>query len=131
MQASKIVPIGLIVVGLTAMGGCASIMEGSKQPITIETEPADARCELLREGRRIALARETPQTLHVEKSRKDIEVICTKDGYEDATAVLTSEFEAWTVGNIILGGPIGVGWDAASGAMNIYPGAVLITLPPE
>ena len=40
-----------------------------------------------------------------------------KPGYVPAEAPLDLKFNPWTLGNIVLGGPIGLGVDAASGAL--------------
>jgi S1-C subfamily serine protease len=66
----------------------------------------------------------------VDKSKDDILVKCTKPGYQDASASIPSDFQGWTLGNLVLGGLIGVGVDAASGAMNEYPGAFGVPMTP-
>jgi hypothetical protein len=44
---------------------------------------------------------------------------------------VSSEFQAATFGNILLGGIIGVAVDAASGAMNKYPEQVSFVMVPQ
>ena len=46
-----------------------------------------------------------------------------------AVGVIKSEIEAMTASNIIFGGIIGLAVDAGSGAINVYPPTILITLP--
>lgn len=67
----------------------------------------------------------------IEKAMGSIAILCKKPGYKDVAGTLASEFQAWTFGNIILGGLIGIAVDAASGAMHEYPSMVTITLEPE
>jgi len=66
----------------------------------------------------------------VEKSKEDIQARCTKPGWQDASAVIPSNFQGWTVGNIVFGGLIGLGVDAATGAINEYPNAFQIPMYP-
>jgi len=119
------------VAALATMVGCASIVEGTDQNVTIITEPTGAKCDLTRDGEIIATASSTPTSVNVDKSKDDISVICTKEGHFDGAKVVESAFQGMTFGNIIFGGIIGVGVDAASGAMNEYPATVTVVLPPE
>jgi hypothetical protein len=63
----------------------------------------------------------SPGVASVEKSKADIQIRCTKPGWQDAASTIPSNFQGWTVGNLVLGGLIGVGVDAATGAINDYP----------
>ena len=116
---------------LALLAGCATIVEGTDQSITVSSNPSAATCELRREGGQIGVVNPTPGTVWVEKSQNDIAVRCSKEGYRDGTGVLISSFEGWTAGNIILGGVVGLAVDAGSGAMNSYPSSILVTLPPK
>ena len=113
------------------LGACATIVEGSDQTVTVITEPPGAVCSFTRAGATIAVANPTPSTESVEKSKDNISVLCEKDGYFNGAAALSSEFKAMTFGNIIFGGIIGVGVDAASGAMHEYPESVTVILSPK
>ena len=88
-------------------------------------------CELKRDGAVIGVANPTPASVTVDKSKNNISILCTKDGHFDGSGVAESTFEGMTFGNIIFGGVIGVGIDAASGAMNQYPASVTVVLPPK
>lgn len=114
---------------LCALGACASIVEGTDQSITVSSNPTKASCFLEREGAQIGTVDPTPGSVMVDKSSADITVICSKEGYEDGTGVLVSGFEGWALGNVIFGGIVGVGVDAASGALNNYPSTITVTLP--
>jgi hypothetical protein len=72
----------------------------------------------------------TPGSVTVHKSKTDITATCKKDGYQDATQVIPSTFQATTAGNILLGGIVGIGVDAASGADYKYPALSVITMVP-
>ena len=122
--------ITLLAIAMLA-SGCATIVEGSSDTVTVDTRPPGATCELKRDGQTIAFINPTPGAISVSKSKYDINVRCSKDEYEDAVGVVGSEFQAMTFGNILFGGLIGVAVDAGSGAMNEYPPIVTITMLPK
>ncbi len=68
--------------------------------------------------------------MHIEKSSSDITVLCKREGYQETAGNIGSEFQGATLGNIILGGIIGIVVDAASGAASKYPESISFTLLP-
>ena len=114
---------------LILLTGCASIVKGSSQSILITTPPTEgANCVLAsKEGNWTVMS---PGAVTVDKSKENITVTCKKDGYQDGVASIPSNFQGWTVGNILFGGLIGVGVDAATGAINEYPGAFQVPMTP-
>jgi hypothetical protein len=111
-----------------ALAGCATIVEGSKQTIRLDTKPSGAICAVQREGAHLHSEVETPAVLTIEKDRDPLVVTCRKEGFEDAVVHTDSSFQEWTLGNLVFGGIIGLGVDAASGALNEYPAVVVIPL---
>ncbi|MDB5491327.1 MAG: hypothetical protein JWO78_1176 [Micavibrio sp.] len=65
----------------------------------------------------------------MKKTKYDINIVCTKAGYEKTTYFNKSDVAGATVGNLIFGGGIGWAIDSASGADNKYTSPVNITLP--
>ena len=111
--------------------GCSSIIEGTTQEVFVNTNPAGAACDFLREGRRIGRVDPTPGAATVKKTKHDIRIECVLAGYRKATYHNKSGAAAATFGNIVLGGGIGWAVDSASGADNKYTSPVNITLAPE
>src|SRR5262245_29312798 len=111
--------------------GCATIVKGSSQSLLVQTNPPGGSCELSRGGKTIATVDPTPGTVTIEQSKHDISVTCKKQGHVDTTATLPSSLQGWTLGNIVLGGLIGIAVDAGTGAINDYQPEVLLTLMPE
>ena len=99
--------------------------------MTVNSDPMGADCLLTREGEGIGTASPTPETLIVDRGDEDIIVSCKKDGYLTSEAILPSELEAMTFGNILFGGLIGVAVDAASDANAHYPESIVVELVPE
>lgn len=110
---------------------CSSIIEGTNQSMTITTDPSGALCELHRDGQIIGAVNPTPGMVQIDKSKHDIMVKCSKDGFQDQAQNARSSFEAMSLGNILLGGIIGFGVDLATGATNEYPNSVFIRLMPN
>ena len=123
----------LTVLGALALatGACSTIIEGTSQNISVSTQPPEASCELVRDGVVIGVIRSTPGSVKIEKNKQNIIVTCKKAGYKDGVYRNESDFAGATAGNILLGGIIGVGIDAATGAANKYDGDVAIVLEPS
>jgi hypothetical protein len=110
---------------------CATVTSGGFQTIDIRTEPEGADCTFLREGSPVARVNPTPGPILVGKSSGDIAVLCRKPGYEDTGGTIGPGFQPMTLGNIVLGGIIGVVVDASTGAMMKYPESVTFLLIPH
>ena len=113
-----------------AATGCASIIEGTSQEISINTNPAAADCALKRQDQVIARVNPTPGAATIKKTKYDITIYCNKTGYQEATYMNHSGAAGATFGNIVLGGGIGWAIDSAAGADNKYDSPVNITLVP-
>ncbi len=113
---------------LLALSGCSTIIDGRSQEIMINTNPENAKCDVMREGVKIASVAETPGSVYIEKTKHDLTIVCTKTGYEKATYMNNSGTAGATFGNIVAGGLIGWGVDSATGADNKYDSPVNITL---
>jgi hypothetical protein len=100
--------------------GCATITKGTTQAVSVTTPGGTgAQCTLTSPaiGTKVV---QSPGTLVIEKGRDGIAVNCKKECYPDGVGVIASNVEEMAAGNIIAGGVIGLGIDAASGAMNKY-----------
>ena len=98
------------------LSNCATITRGRNQAFTITSEPSGADVRFS-----TGLACSTPCTLEV-KRKPGFAVTVSKDGYETQTANVVSQISggggAAMAGNVLLGGLIGAGVDASTGAMN-------------
>lgn len=118
---------GVIAILLT---GCSTIVKGTQQQVSVATPGVqDAMCTLSSPavGTRTV---QTPGTIVLPKSKHDVAVSCVKQCYTTGVGVLASETEIMTAGNVLFGGVIGLGIDAASGAMNKYQPGVEIAMSP-
>jgi hypothetical protein len=107
------------------LGGCATVVNGTSQPVEFRSDPAGAQAELV-----TGLKCETPCKYSLKRG-KDTAVTFTKDGYKSETVYIQSRTGGATVGNIIAGGIIGGVIDGSNGASNhLYPDPVSIRLAP-
>ena len=102
------------------ISACATLTKGTTQPVVLATPGVPgAQCTLNSPsiGTKVVT---TPASIVLDKSQNSITVVCKKQCYQDGTGIISSNTETMAAGNILAGGVIGLGIDAASGAMNKY-----------
>lgn len=115
-----------------AATGCASIVSGTNQSVSVETRSADgasvsgANCKL--NNNKGTWFVTSPGSTTVNRSFEALEVKCEKQGLEPGMASVKSSTKAMAFGNVLFGGPIGAGVDMASGAAYDYPNLIAITM---
>lgn len=104
--------------------GCATIINGTTQKIPVSSDPSGANCTVVGDNTKyttpcqVELARKTDHVLKLEK-----------EGYDPATVEIKHVLSGAVAGNILLGGLIGWGVDAATGSQNrLIPETVHISL---
>jgi hypothetical protein len=112
--------------------GCASVTRGTTENISISTTPSGATADVT--GLDIPTACVTPCVVQA-KRNAEITVTINKEGYEPQTIPLTKEIPgsgaAGFAGNLLLGGVVGMGVDAVTGAaLDHKPNPVIVTLQP-
>jgi hypothetical protein len=113
---------------LASFFGCASILSGTSQEVTITSSPQPAQIEIKNMGGMVVFTGATPA---VAKLRREYEynVHISLDGYQQTMVHISQEFNAIYLGNIICGGIIGLIVDASNGAMyNLEPEMINVTL---
>lgn len=101
----------LVATATPLLGGCATIIHGSKQDISVSSTPSNARVlvddmEMGTTPTVLTLSRKHQHTIRIEL-----------DGYQPHEVMLSRSVDGWIAGNIIFGGFIGLGVDAITGAM--------------
>jgi hypothetical protein len=115
---------------LLLMAGCATITRGTTQSVAINTPGAPGATCVLTSQSIPSQTVVTPATIIVEKGQSNIAVHCKKECFQDGVGVIQSSMEAMTAGNILVGGVIGLGVDAVSGAMHKYsPDTGILMVP--
>jgi len=128
----------LVVVSLGLLSGCASIVSGGPEVVTIASNPPEAKMTLCNErtGQCMAVG-QTPYTATLDRSQgfftpARYTIKCEKEGFGTAERNLSAGINGWYAGNIIFGGPIGILIvDPATGAMwDIKEHTVVLNLSP-
>jgi hypothetical protein len=114
------------------VSGVRSVNAGTTENISISSTPAGATAEVT--GLEVPTACVTPCVVQA-KRNADITVTVSKEGYEPQIIPLTKEIPgtgaAGFAGNVLLGGVVGMGVDAATGAaLDHKPNPVIVTLQP-
>lgn len=108
--------------------GCATIIKGTSQDISIKSNPSNANVQIKTTGGVESWTGVTPASVKLSK-KKEYVVTIQLSGYKDATVQITQSFEAWTIGNLLCGGVIGIIIDAVDGAMwKLEPDQIMVTM---
>ncbi len=124
----KIVIIGMVAASL-ALSGCATITRGSDDVLVINSTPQGAQVQLSNG----MSCTSTPCSFKLPR-RSDIGVTVSKQGCRSVVTNVTHKTAdggaAAIAGNVLVGGIIGLGVDAATGAsQELIPNPVNVTLP--
>ncbi len=113
--------VSLLAVGLLLIqSGCATVVSGKTQDVTIRSNPTGAK--VLIDG---VMDGQTPMIANL--SRKQRHSIDILHGSQKVTRATTRGFNWWYLGNIILGGLIGLIVDPCTGAMhNVKPDTIYV-----
>ncbi|UCU92311.1 PDZ domain-containing protein [Hydrogenophaga taeniospiralis] len=108
--------------------GCASIVSGTTQPISVSTPGCEgASCELINDKGKWYVSN-TPGSVTINRAYSDLLVKCSKDDLTPSTTSVKSTTKAMAFGNILVGGIIGAGVDMANGAAYEYPSEVFVPM---
>ena len=107
--------------------GCTTITRGTKDTLVIETDPPGAEIEISN-----GLRGKTPASFKMSR-KEEVVVKITKEGYQPVEVNVNSQMVtaggAGMAGNVLIGGVIGMGVDAATGATNdLKPNPIKVTL---
>lgn len=116
----------LLAVTVILSTGCASIVSGTDQKLTFNSEPEEATVTV--SGRVLG---KTPLTVPVDRGSNQ-SITFEKEGYKTYTAQLSTTTNPWFFGNIVLGGLVGSTTDGVSGAIHEFsPDQYFVTLKPD
>lgn len=120
---TKIATLSMII---ALFSSCATIMSGSRQSVTFNSEPADANVYVIKKNNSDFLIGKTPCT--VELSKKTQKVAFRKEGYYDVDYKLDRYINGWYFGNLLFGGLPGMSIDLISGASSNIESSVKVQL---
>ncbi|MGI4985611.1 MAG: hypothetical protein ACRYGL_20140 [Janthinobacterium lividum] len=111
--------------------GCASIVGGMQQSVSVQTQSADgkmisgASCKL--QNAKGTWYVTTPGSLVVHRAYGDLSIACKKSGEPFGNTTAISSVRGWMFGNIVFGGFIGAAVDLGTGAGFNYPVDVTVS----
>lgn len=109
--------------GLTQ--GCATLIKGSSQSIPVSSDPPAA--DIVLDGKVVG---QTPKTLVLKRDNNYL-ITIQKTGFEQQSVPVVKNIGGAVWGNVIAGGLVGWGVDAASGSQyNLLPASVAVRLVP-
>ncbi len=127
---SRLAFIALAALASLELGGCASIVDGNTQSLSVKTldkadqDLAGAKCSLTNDKGVWYLT--SPGSVTVHRSYADLVVACEAQDQEPGSTRAPSSTKPMAFGNILLGGVIGVGVDVATGAAYDYPQLITV-----
>ncbi len=131
LRPMKSTSIAISIILSMLLTGCATVLNGTQQEVTISVEcrhmTIPAYCEASNSAGRWRF--KAPGTIVVSKSRSDLRVTCqsgTFGAYSDSTA---SGPSAAVLGNIVAGGLLGAAVDYTTGAALNYPSKIVVPTP--
>lgn len=101
----------LFAVACVALTGCATIMQGPKQQMSISSTPSAA--QIMIDGANVGV---TPMIAQLERKKSHV-VRIIAPGYQPYEIPITKSVSGWVAGNLVFGGLIGLAVDAMTGSM--------------
>ncbi|MEL7238224.1 MAG: PEGA domain-containing protein [Planctomycetota bacterium] len=111
----------------SCLGGCATIVSGgATRPVKIKTTPVGAQVYV-----NDAFEGKTPLVLNLDRASNH-RLRIEQEGYPPYERVVSPGFNGWFLGNILIGGIIGVAVDLISGAVQTpTPGSINLDFAKE
>ncbi len=110
----------------SVLPGCATVVKGTTQAIPVDSDPNNA--DVIVDGN---LKGQTPLSLELKRKRDHL-ITIEKTGYHSKGIPVVKHVGGAVWGNLILGGLIGWGVDASTGAQyNLSPTSVYVKLIPK
>ena len=122
--------VGSLVAACAISTGCASITTGNHQLVTVHATGCDAEnvvCTIQNKDNYLTVP--AGGAANIEKGSKALAITCTdEDNTVSGTASHESTYQPANLGNVLLGGGVGIIVDAATGAMWKYPESVVVPM---
>ena len=118
----KLMSVAMLAAAMS-VGGCATVMNGTSQPVEFQSDPAGATVKLVN-----GMECQAPCNFEMKRGR-DSMVTFTMAGYEPVSVYIQSRTGGSVVGNVLAGGLIGGIVDGSNGASNhLYPDPVYVRM---
>ena len=116
-----------VIAVITLLPGCASIVNGTSQSVSVDTgRVVGATCSL-QNNKGTWFVNQTPGSVTVNRSYENLLVNCKKGGMHGSRSY-ASNTKPMAFGNVLFGGVIGAGVDMADGAAYDYPNHMTVAM---
>ena len=126
MQSNHRILCLCLALGTLAASGCASVVSGRDTAVSINSFPSSAHVRIRNEKGETVATATTPAKVSLKRGngifKKAPQYTATiqKPGYQTAQVKIAPKLNPWVFGNIVIGGPIGLAADSATGAIWRY-----------
>ncbi|MFH1334789.1 MAG: hypothetical protein ABIH77_05820 [Pseudomonadota bacterium] len=117
-----------IICAASLLSGCASIVDGSNESVSVSTPPAKGATCKLTNSKGTWYVNKTPGSTTVHRAYGDMKVTCKKSGYKSGKKDVKSKTKGMAFGNVVFGGVIGAGVDMANGSAYDYPTNIVVPM---
>lgn len=124
----KLILIAASITFMSALTGCASIVNGTHQSVSVHNGPVEGAVCSLRNNKGQWFINGTPGSVVINRSFDDLKISCKKHGYQIGKEHIASHTKAMVFGNALFGGAIGAGVDIADGAAYDYPTNIYVPM---
>lgn len=108
-----------LIVSVFLVVGCASIMKGTKQKVTVSSSPPQAKVVIETTPGGVTVYEGTTPVKVKLRKKKEYIVTVSLEGYKDETVnIMEGDIEGWFWGNLLCGGLIGIVVDLSNNAMH-------------
>lgn len=108
--------------------GCASIVNGQNQSVSVSTTPVSGATCALENNKGKWYIPSTPGSVTIQRSYQDLAINCEKKGFGKGIKNIASSTKGMAFGNVLFGGVIGAGVDMANGSAYDYPTDILVPI---
>lgn len=112
--------LATIVASSLILSSCASIFTSSDKKVTFKGVPGTTVIDVDKNTQVAEIGKNGFAEAKIRKGLKSKTLKAEKEGYEPRTASLDTKIQGWWWGNLVLGGVVGMGIDAATGKMMTY-----------
>jgi hypothetical protein len=110
------------------LSGCATIVHGTKQNVTITSAPQNAQVTIINPTKSVVFTGATPVTAQLSR-KSEYDVLVKLPGYRETQVHINKNMDTLYLCNIVCGGLIGLVIDATNGAMNkLEPNNINVSL---
>ncbi|MDE6250469.1 MAG: hypothetical protein K2M34_02440 [Alphaproteobacteria bacterium] len=121
----------LAILPVLVLAGCATIVDGGPDTINLMTSDG-SRVQAQVNSKSGTQQVTLPTLISVPKSCSDVTIqVIESDKIQQSVAVASSSVNPWGLGNIVLGGLIGLAVDAMTGDICTYSNSVVVPVYPK